>query len=379
MKSAGVRSTLSLLALAAFTSPLALADDAGWYGGFGIGESRARYEEQKIASEVLGPGFNPTVTTRDKHGVAWKLFGGYQFNRYLALEGGYFDLGEFDFRAGTVPPGTLSGNLKFKGVNLDLVGFLPVTERFSAFARGGATYTQARANFAGTGAASAPANPSRKEREAGYKAGVGLEYKASQALAMRAEAELYRLDDAVSDRATIRVFSAGLLYRFGGAAAPAAVAAAESTAMPAEPETPPATVTPAGPAKVTFSANVLFDFDRATLRPEGKQALNKLAADLKQANYDVVTVKAVTAVTGHTDRIGTHDYNVRLSNRRAEAVKNYLVNVAGIPAGKVVTRGVNSDEPMTKPGDCPGDKVTAELISCLQPDRRVDVQISESQ
>ena len=122
--------------------------------------------------------------------------------------------------------------------------------------------------------------------------------------------------------------------------------------------------------KVTFSADSLFAFDKATVKPAGKQSLDKLAADLRGVNFDVITV------TGHTDRIGSHAYNMGLSTRRAEAVKAYLVQSAGIPAGKIAARGTDGSDPVTKPGECKGKKATKKLIACLQPDRRVEVEVS---
>ena len=121
---------------------------------------------------------------------------------------------------------------------------------------------------------------------------------------------------------------------------------------------------------MTFSADSLFDFDKANVKPAGKQHLDKLAADLRGANFNVITV------TGHTDRIGSHAYNMNLSTRRAEAVKAYLVESAGIPAGKIAARGTDGSDPVTKPGECKGKKATKALIACLQPDRRVEVEVS---
>ena len=124
------------------------------------------------------------------------------------------------------------------------------------------------------------------------------------------------------------------------------------------------------PMKVSLSADSLFGFDKSIVNAEGKLALDKLAADLRGAQYESVHV------TGHTDRIGSKAYNLELSSRRAEAVSSYLVQSAGIPAGKVTAHGVNGADPVTKPGDCKGNKVTPALIACLQPDRRVEVEVS---
>jgi len=116
--------------------------------------------------------------------------------------------------------------------------------------------------------------------------------------------------------------------------------------------------------------NVLFDFDKSDLKPAGKQELDKLAGDLRGASYDAIQV------TGHTDRLGGHAYNQRLSERRAQAVSAYLVQSAAIPPGKIAAKGVDGADPVTKPGDCKGNKATPQLITCLQPDRRVDIEVT---
>jgi OOP family OmpA-OmpF porin len=104
--------------------------------------------------------------------------------------------------------------------------------------------------------------------------------------------------------------------------------------------------------------------------PDGKQQLDKFAENLKTLNYEFVTV------TGHTDRIGEHRYNMKLSTRRADVVAAYLIQVGGIPESKVLARGQNGSDPVTKPDDCIGTKATKALIACLQPDRRVDLDVT---
>jgi OOP family OmpA-OmpF porin len=234
-------------------------------------------------------------------------------------------------------------------------------------------YAQARDAFTGTGAVRVT-NPNPSKRDTNFKVGLGLQYAFTESLAIRTEVERYRINDAVGNKGDIDQISVGLVYRFGGktpaprAAAPEYVAAAPAPQSVAA--TPPPPPPPPAPTKVTFSADSLFDFDQATVKPAGKQALDKFSADLRGTDFNVITV------TGHTDRIGSHAYNMKLSTRRAEAVKSHLVESAGIPAGKVGARGINGAEPVTKPGDCKGTKVSKELIACLQPDRRVEVEVS---
>ena len=120
---------------------------------------------------------------------------------------------------------------------------------------------------------------------------------------------------------------------------------------------------------MSFSADALFAFNKATLKPEAKRELDKFAAELKGTQFELIKV------TGHTDRIGAHAHNMKLSLDRAESVKAYLVESAGIPADKISARGVNGTEPVTKAGDCKGNKATKKLIACLQADRRVEVEV----
>jgi OOP family OmpA-OmpF porin len=120
--------------------------------------------------------------------------------------------------------------------------------------------------------------------------------------------------------------------------------------------------------KMSFSADALFAFDKAVLKPEGKTMLDGLVAELKTVSYDTI------ALTGHADRFGSNAYNQKLSERRVNSVKDYLV-AKGIPAGRMTAVGMGETQPETKPGDCKGPK-SAKVIACLQPDRRVDVEVT---
>jgi OOP family OmpA-OmpF porin len=150
------------------------------------------------------------------------------------------------------------------------------------------------------------------------------------------------------------------------AAAP--VPAPERTAAVAPP--PPVAPAPAEilPQKTAFSADALFDFDKSALRPAGKSMLDQLAHDLEGASYDAILV------VGHTDRIGGSTYNHGLSKRRAQAVKDYLVS-RDVAAVRINAEGLGETRPVTKAGDCP-DSRNAGVIACLQPDRRVDVEVT---
>ena len=124
-----------------------------------------------------------------------------------------------------------------------------------------------------------------------------------------------------------------------GALKPVAAAVAPAaTPAPATPAPAPAPA-PAVASKVTFSADAFFDFDKSVLKPEGKAKLDDLASKVKGINLEVVIA------VGHTDSVGSDAYNQKLSVRRAEAVKAYLVS-KGIEKNRVYTEGKGEKQPI---------------------------------
>jgi outer membrane protein OmpA-like peptidoglycan-associated protein len=118
---------------------------------------------------------------------------------------------------------------------------------------------------------------------------------------------------------------------------------------------------------VNFETEPLFNFDKSEIRADQRAKLDEFVSGLGGSQYDSI------GVIGHADRIGKIAYNKKLSERRANAVKAYLVR-KGIPADKIQAEGHGKAESVT--GDsCAGTRGKA-LISCLQPDRRVDVSVS---
>jgi outer membrane protein OmpA-like peptidoglycan-associated protein len=111
-----------------------------------------------------------------------------------------------------------------------------------------------------------------------------------------------------------------------------------------------------------------FDFDQYALRAEVKRVLDDLVQKLNTAEYDRLDI------VGYTDRIGTTDYNQRLSELRAFAVAQYLM-AGGIPENKIHYEGDGDRNPLTRPGECNG-LARDQLIVCLQKDRRVEIQAS---
>ncbi|MDI1236953.1 MAG: outer membrane beta-barrel protein [Polaromonas sp.] len=212
---------IALAVLATVSSSGAFAQDetTGPYIGGNIGRTRADFNNDSINRTLVGQGLRVGTATEDNSGTGYKLFGGYQLNRNFAVEGGYFDLGKSSYTVNANQivgnaPGTFNGETRVRGLNLDLVGMLPLSDRFSVFGRVGAAYAQSRASFNSTG--SVPVNPSStRSNKTNLKVGVGMQYAITEALALRGELERYRIEDPVRNRGHIDMASLGLVYRFG--------------------------------------------------------------------------------------------------------------------------------------------------------------------
>ncbi|MDP2006817.1 MAG: OmpA family protein [Rubrivivax sp.] len=384
--------TLRLLALACLASltalPAAAQQEGGYfYGGVGAGQGRAKIDQERISSTLLGAGLTTSGFAADNKSNTYRIFGGYQMNRYFGLEASFFNLGKFGFHTDTTPTGTLDGQVRIQGGGLDLVGRMPITERFSLLGRAGVQQARTRDHFVGSGAVNV-LNPTPSKRDTGYKFGVGMQYDVTPNFLVRGEVDRYRVNDAVGNRGTVNVASVSLVFPFGRApaaaprmaAAPAYVAPAPTPAYvaPAPVYVPPVVVQapvvvpppPIERRRVSFSAESLFGFDKSTLRPEGQAALDTFAREVKGTRFDEITVE------GHTDRLGTTSYNQALSLQRAEAVKAYLVSSGAIDASRVKAVGMGEGQPTSGTADCKGSRATPALIACLQADRRVDVEVT---
>jgi OOP family OmpA-OmpF porin len=404
MKNHTFKPRATLLACLILTAPCAFAqssiDNTGMYMGIGAGESKAKFNHDAAVQNALGAGVAAGPLSVDQRGNAYKAYLGFPISPFWAIEAGYFDLGRFGFDASTTPAGTVSGTAKVQGLNLDLVGTLPITDRWSLLGRVGAAYSETKGGISGTDAGAVAAS-STKKRDTHYKFGFGTQYAFTPAVTVRLEGERYQVNDLASQKAFIDLISVGLVYRFGAPAAepmrttyvtpapvyrpepvmqaapvpapaPAPVIVAAPVAQPV-PAPVPAPVAPKPLVKVKLQADSLFGFDQDSLQADGKKSLDKLVEELQGVNVETVQV------TGHTDRLGTKAYNSQLATRRADAVRNYLVQVGGMPANKVTAVGVGSSQPETSFGQCQGVKASQALITCLRVDRRVEVEVTGTQ
>jgi OmpA-OmpF porin, OOP family len=370
MKTRNISRMLSLAALAVVAGTSAGAQEPGWYLGGNVGRSMATIDDARIGSGLAGGGLTMTsIEDRDRD-KGFKVFGGYQFNRYLSFEGGWFDLGKFGFTAATLPLGTVTGDAKVRGANLDLVITLPFTQKFAGLVRIGGAYAEVKDTFSGTGLAY-PLRPAVEKRELQPKAGVGLQYQFTPRFGMRLEAERTRINDAVGNLGDVDLASIGFVVRFPRRARavqtearplPQAVPMAE-TAPVAVVEMPVAVAVPApAPARSQIYCSVLdltFEIDNDEIQRDDKEKLAVVGVFMtKYPNTTAV-------IEGHADSVGSAEHNQALSERRARGVMTYLVDTLHIAPSRLSSVGYGNTRPIADNGTEEGKRANRRIDAVI--------------
>ncbi|MCO6523780.1 MAG: porin OmpA [Candidatus Schmidhempelia sp.] len=280
--------------------------------------------------------------------VGGGLFLGYQANPYMAIEFGYDYLGETKFKSKVAD----EGDYKFAVHGASVTGKLSyplefITDDLDFYARAGAFIHHTK--FKGNGYDNGNVSVSPVF-------GGGLDYKLTDNFTARVDYQwVHRIgNDGPNDfHPNNGLLSLGLIYNLGGPTT-------KVVAKPAELEVKE--------NRYVLNEDVLFDYSKASLKPEGEAALDALLKTLASIN----PTEGAIVVIGHTDRIGSAAYNQKLSERRAESVMHYLVS-KGVPSEVISARGAGKTQPVT------GSKCNAlrgnSLKSCLGPDRRVEIEV----
>ncbi|WP_421237015.1 OmpA family protein [Aeromonas jandaei] len=288
------------------------------------------------------------VETGTEDAAAVNAFAGYNFNENFGTEFGYQYAGRGN---------TEGERYENQGATLSGIARLPVGNGFSLFAEGGAYW----AHTDGLTVSDTKVSP---------LAGLGVTYKVNDALDLQARyrymwdvADLHPADD-VRYKSNQSVATLEAVYHpfRSSYVAPAPAPVVEEAPAPVAPQI----------VEKNFALNsdVLFAFGKDSLKPEGVAALNALYQQIVE--FQPKDGNAV--VVGYTDRIGSDAYNQKLSEARARTVANFLVS-KGMAASKVAIEGRGEANPVTGT-KCNGVKAKAQLISCLAPDRRVEVRVS---
>ncbi|AXF76187.1 porin OmpA [Erwinia tracheiphila] len=332
------------VALAGFTTlAQAAPKDNTWYTGAKLGWSQ--YHD----TGYYGNGYvnNDGPTHQNQLGAG--AFGGYQANQYLGFELGYDWLGRMPYKGNNV-----NGAFKAQGVQLAAKLSYPIADDLDVYTRLGGMVWRADSTQNNNGTRIG-------DHDTGVSplAAIGAEYALTKNWATRLDYQwVNNIGDAntVGTRPDNGMLSLGVSYRFGQ----------DDVAAPV-PAPAPAPVVET--KRFTLRSDVLFAFNKATLKPEGQQALDQLYSQLSSLDPKDGSV----VVLGYTDRIGSEQYNQKLSEKRAQSVVDYLVS-KGIPSNKISARGMGKSNPVTG-NTCDSVKGRNALIDCLGPDRRVEIQV----
>lgn len=335
------------VALAGFaTVAQAAPKDDTWYTGAKLGWSQ--YHDTGYYGNGYANNDGPTHESQLGAGA----FLGYQANPYLGFELGYDWLGRMPNKGNVT-----NGAFKAQGVQLAAKLSYPIADDLDVYTRlGGMVW---RADSTQTN----PVSGRISNHDTGVSplAAVGVEYALTKNWATRLD---YQWVNNIGDAGTVgarpdnSMLSVGVSYRFGQDEAAAPVVA---------PAPAPAPVVET--KRFTLKSDVLFTFNKSTLKPEGQQALDQLYSQLSSMDPKDGSV----VVLGFTDRIGSDQYNQKLSEKRAQSVVDYLVS-KGIPANKISARGMGESNPVTG-NTCDSVKGRNALIDCLAPDRRVEIDV----
>ena len=324
------------------------------------------YVGAKAGQASFHDGIKDNLGSYHRNSVTYGVFGGYQIlnrdNLGLAVELGYDDfgrvkgrdLGKTDFKH------TNHGaHLSFKG-SYNLGGLTSALEGLDVYGRAGVALVRSDYKFYDVNGARVHSEGRHSLRTSGmFAAGVEYALPSLPELALRLEYQWltrvgkFRTEDransSIDYNPWIGSINAGLSYRFGQGAAP--VVAPEVVSK-------------------TFSlaSDVTFAFGKANLKPQAKATLDGIYGEIAQIN------NANVAVAGYTDRIGKDAPNVKLSQRRADSVANYLV-AKGVPAQNISAVGHGKANPVTG-STCDAVKGRKALIACLAPDRRVEIAVN---
>ncbi|MXP51012.1 porin OmpA [Pantoea sp. SoEX] len=319
-----------------------------WYVGSKMGWSR--YYKTDVHDYTYAP--NDGSTSVDS--FAKNLFLGYQITPRLATELGLDTLGNIIYSGKKV-----SGNFKAYDLQLSTKLSYPIiSNKLDVYTRLGGLIWHARATQF-----TEQNNNRMHDNDGGISPflAAGIEYAVNKDIGIRLD---YQFVKKVGDKNIVGsepsngFLTIGLSYKFGQEPY-------DSTTIPVSKN-----LSINNGIKVfNLKSDVLFNFDKFALKKEGKETLDTLYNKLKCSNQ-----KNDIIVIGFTDRIGSIKYNYKLSKKRAQSVVNYLV-MKGIPSSSISINNLGKSNPITK-NTCDNIEKRKDLIECLAPDRRVEIQIN---
>ncbi|MGY4677264.1 porin OmpA [Pasteurella sp. P03HT] len=349
MKKTAIALTIAALAAASVAQAAPQANTfyvgakAGW-ASFHDGLNKLNYSNNDVSLSTK----NDSVT--------YGVFGGYQITDHFAVELGYDDFGRAKLKLAPKVQAPIESMTIAKhtnhGAHLSLKASYPVLEGLDVYARVGAALVRSDYKIADELAATGEIVRNHSLKVSPVFAG-GVEYAFIPELALRVEYQWLKgvgkyktaSGHQVDYSPSIGSVTAGLSYRFG-----------QTVAMP---EIVSKTF--------TLNSDVTFGFDKADLKPAAQNVLDGIYGEIAQLKA------ASVAVSGYTDRLGADAYNLKLSQRRADTVANYLV-AKGVAQNAIMATGHGEANPVTG-NKCDAVKGRKALIACLADDRRVEIAV----
>lgn len=320
--------------------------DDTWYTGGKLGWYQ--YHDIGFYSNNFDNNIGNGLTYDDQLNAG--AFIGYQANQGLGFELGYDWLGRIAYK-GSVN----NGAFKAQGISIVAKLSYQLTDDLDIYTRLGSVVWRADSKCTYD---NSNAGQVRKDTGVSPLATIGFEYAWTQNWATRLD---YQWINNVGDTNTVgtrpdhSTLSVSISYRFGQD---------ENKMVPLTSSTPFVQT-----KCFTLRSDILFNFDKATLKLEGQQTLDQLYSQLRSMEPKDGSV----TVLGYTDRIGSNIYNQKLSQARAQSVVSYLVS-KGVLANKISARGMGQSNPVTG-STCNSVKGRIPIINCLAPDRRVEIEV----
>lgn len=329
------------VALASFATVVKAAPkDNTWYAIGKLGWSQ--YHDVGFYGNGYQYGVSSDPIHRSELGASAYL--GYQINQYLGFELGYSWLGRMPYKSNVN-----DGAFKSQGAELSAKLSYPIVNNLDIYTRLGGMIWRVDSKASYT-----------NDTDVSPLAAIGVEYTLTKNLTTLLDYQFVsNIGDAgiVGERPDNTILGLGFSYRFGHNNVVAPVLSAPAPVVETK--------------RFTLKSNVLFNFNKSTLRAEGQQSLEQLCTQLNSMDPKDSSV----IILGYTDAVGPDQYNDKLSKKRAQSVANFLT-FKGIPLDKTSRSGMGKADSVT--GNTCGYKsgrATTVQIECLAPDRRVEIEV----